>query len=240
MLSTKAEADKKNWDPVLPLTLLAYRTSIHESTGATPYRVLYGREATLPIDLMYGLPEVPPRTPAKYIWDLRKDLADSFCKIRERLQTESRRQKKWYDRRTTDCHFEVNDKVWLATPNRNKLDKIWDGPYCIVQQAGHSIFKIKKESNPRKQLIVHVDRLKRCYGTNPEIANRSDKTEEQHRSSVNEGQRFHNFIVTTSKGTQRRQNEQITPTKPQPSLPKRIPVKPRWLKDYVTGIAQTV
>ncbi|KRZ52294.1 Retrovirus-related Pol polyprotein from transposon [Trichinella nativa] len=235
MLSTKAEADKKNWDLVLPLTLLAYRTSVHESTGATPYRVLYGREATLPIDLMYGLPEVPPRTPAEYIWELRKDLADSFCKIREKLQTESRRQKKWYDRRTTDCHFDVNDKVWLATPKRNKLDKIWDGPYRIVQQAGHSIFKIKKESNPRKQLIVHVDRLKRCYGTNPEIVNRSDKTEEQqHRSSVNEGQRFHNVIVTTPTGTQRRHDEQITPTKPQPSLPKRIPVKPRWLKDYVT------
>ncbi|KRY25301.1 Retrovirus-related Pol polyprotein from transposon, partial [Trichinella britovi] len=133
MLSTKAEADKKNWDLVLPLTLLAYRTSVHESTGATPYRVLYGREATLPIDLMYGLPEVPPRTPAEYIWELRKDLADSFCKIREKLQTESRRQKKWYDRRTTDCHFDVNDKVWLATPKRNKLDKIWDGPYRIVQ-----------------------------------------------------------------------------------------------------------
>ncbi|KRY50935.1 hypothetical protein T03_343 [Trichinella britovi] len=54
---------------------------------------------------MYGLPEIPPRTPAEYIWDLRKELADSFCKIRERLQTESRRQKKWYEvsgRRTTD------------------------------------------------------------------------------------------------------------------------------------------
>ncbi|KRX98943.1 Retrovirus-related Pol polyprotein from transposon 17.6 [Trichinella pseudospiralis] len=105
----------------LPLTLLAYRTSVHESTGATPYRVLYGREATLPIDLMYGLPEVPLRTPAE-------------C-ILQTLQKESRRQKKWYDRRTTDCHFDVNDKVWLATPKRNKLDKIWDGPYRIVQQA---------------------------------------------------------------------------------------------------------
>ncbi|KRZ39313.1 hypothetical protein T4C_2970 [Trichinella pseudospiralis] len=61
---------------------------------------------------MYGLPEVPLRTPAE-------------C-ILQTLQKESRRQKKWYDRRTTDCHFDVNDKVWLATPKRNKLDKIWD------------------------------------------------------------------------------------------------------------------
>ncbi|KRX74743.1 hypothetical protein T06_3641 [Trichinella sp. T6] len=111
MLSSKAEADKKNWDLLLPLTLLTYRTSVHDSTGETPYRVLYNREATLPIDLMYGLPELPPRTPAEYIWDLRKDLADSFCKIRERLQTESRRQKKWYDRRTIECHFDFNDSL---------------------------------------------------------------------------------------------------------------------------------
>ncbi|KRZ16017.1 hypothetical protein T11_14058, partial [Trichinella zimbabwensis] len=84
-------------------------------------------------------------TAAEYIWKLRKGLPDSFRKMREKLQTESRRQKKWYDRRTTDCKFNITDKVWQATPKRNKLGRIWEGPYRILQQSGHSIYKIIKE-----------------------------------------------------------------------------------------------
>ena len=39
------------WDEVVRLCTLAYNSSIQESTGQTPYFMVYGREATLPIDL---------------------------------------------------------------------------------------------------------------------------------------------------------------------------------------------
>ncbi|XP_003370753.1 retrovirus-related Pol polyprotein from transposon 412 [Trichinella spiralis] len=125
MLSARATTDRRNWDLVLPMTLLAYRTSIHESTKATPCRILFGREAALPIDVMYGLPEIPPQTRAEYIWKLRNDLADSCKEIREKLKTESRRQKKWYDRGTTDYKFNIDDKVWLALSGRYKVHDIY-------------------------------------------------------------------------------------------------------------------
>ncbi|KRZ04757.1 Retrovirus-related Pol polyprotein from transposon [Trichinella pseudospiralis] len=157
MLSARATTDKRNWDLVLPITLLAYRTSLHESTGATLYRILFGREAALLIDVMYGLPETPPQTPAEYIWKLRNNLTDSFKEIREKLKTESRRQKKWYDRGTTNYEFNIDEKVWLATPKKDKLDRMWEGPYRILQQLGQNIYRVSKVSSPRKKLIVHVD-----------------------------------------------------------------------------------
>lgn len=51
MLATIAGNNKKEWDLCLHQVLLAYRTSINESTGATPFSLLYGREARLPVDL---------------------------------------------------------------------------------------------------------------------------------------------------------------------------------------------
>ncbi|PKI52230.1 hypothetical protein CRG98_027405 [Punica granatum] len=36
---------------MLPFALLAYRTSIRTSTGATPYSLVYGMEAILPIEV---------------------------------------------------------------------------------------------------------------------------------------------------------------------------------------------
>ncbi|PKI61774.1 hypothetical protein CRG98_017824 [Punica granatum] len=41
----------KDWHEIFPLALLAYRTSIRSSTGATLYSLVYGMEAVLPIEV---------------------------------------------------------------------------------------------------------------------------------------------------------------------------------------------
>ena len=40
-----------DWAEKLPFALQGYRTSIHVSTGATPYSLVYGSEAVLPIEV---------------------------------------------------------------------------------------------------------------------------------------------------------------------------------------------
>lgn len=39
-----------SWPDALDGTLFAYRTSKHCSTGFTPFYLMYGRQATLPVD----------------------------------------------------------------------------------------------------------------------------------------------------------------------------------------------
>ena len=41
----------KNWAEKLPFALWGYRTSICASIGATPYSLVYGSEAVLPIEV---------------------------------------------------------------------------------------------------------------------------------------------------------------------------------------------
>ena len=45
-------------DPAIRLSfvMLAYRTSVQETTGMTPFNLTFGREVQLPIDIMYGNP----------------------------------------------------------------------------------------------------------------------------------------------------------------------------------------
>ena len=40
-----------DWDELLDNILFAYRTSHHDSTKCTPFLLMYGREACLPIDV---------------------------------------------------------------------------------------------------------------------------------------------------------------------------------------------
>ena len=48
---TKMVVTYNDWAEKLPFALQGYRTSIHVSTGATPYSLVYGSEAVLPIEV---------------------------------------------------------------------------------------------------------------------------------------------------------------------------------------------
>ncbi|KAL2318775.1 hypothetical protein Fmac_032651 [Flemingia macrophylla] len=41
----------KDWHEMLPFALHGYRTSVRTSIGATPYSLVYGMEAILPIEV---------------------------------------------------------------------------------------------------------------------------------------------------------------------------------------------
>ena len=41
----------KDWHEKLPFALHAYRTGVRTSNGVTPYSLVYGMEATLPIEI---------------------------------------------------------------------------------------------------------------------------------------------------------------------------------------------
>lgn len=47
----KMTTNHSNWHKMLPNALMAYRTSIRTSTGVTPYSLVYGMEAVLPIEV---------------------------------------------------------------------------------------------------------------------------------------------------------------------------------------------
>ena len=47
----KATKTYKDWHEKLPFALHAYRTGVQTSIGATPYSLVYGMEAILPIEV---------------------------------------------------------------------------------------------------------------------------------------------------------------------------------------------
>ena len=51
MLVKALKGQKELWDEFIDSAVFAYNTSCHESTHYTPFEVMFGRKATLPIDL---------------------------------------------------------------------------------------------------------------------------------------------------------------------------------------------
>ncbi|CAG2228492.1 unnamed protein product [Mytilus edulis] len=56
MLSMYCAKDQAVWDEYLPQVLLAYRSSVHSTTGFTPNFLTFGREVTLPLQAVIPMP----------------------------------------------------------------------------------------------------------------------------------------------------------------------------------------
>ena len=54
MLKARVEDNPATWDEHLDFCVMAYRSSVHSSTGHNPFEVMFGREIRIPLDVMVG------------------------------------------------------------------------------------------------------------------------------------------------------------------------------------------
>ena len=89
MLSKYAKQNQRSWDDYLSLVLLAYRSSIRDSTSLSPAMMTDASELDLPADLIFGGPEsaskqssgpLPPPSP-EYV----RNLSDNMEKVHKSI-----------------------------------------------------------------------------------------------------------------------------------------------------------
>ena len=128
--------DKDDWDEQLPNDLLAYRVSKQSSTGVTPFEMLYGRDARLPLGVeSKEVVGKPTHGPAKYPEDLKKRQNALREIVIERIEQSQKKQKHCYDSRNRAQRskgFTIGDTVLLKNFRARGLDEKYVGPYLVV------------------------------------------------------------------------------------------------------------
>ena len=119
----------------------------------------------MPIDVMFGAPEDTPSSVHQYARELASNLEKAYNNVREHLRVDQCRQKDIYDRRVAGPSYACGDRVWLHSPavpkgRSKKLHRPWQGPFTVTKVLSDVIFRIKKDTPPRKNLVVHYNRMK--------------------------------------------------------------------------------
>ena len=166
MLAIASKDHPLDWEQHLPKICLAYNTSVHKSTGFTPFSLMFGREARLPIDTMFGTDRLD-RTAPGYAAQLKEVLRESHERVRETFATKQELQKEHYDRKVHGDPFEVGELVWLhetAVPpgQSRKLHHPWSGPFRVTKCLSEVTYRIESTNQRRRRLVVHFNRLKPC------------------------------------------------------------------------------
>ncbi|CAG2240875.1 unnamed protein product [Mytilus edulis] len=158
--------DQAVWDEYLPQVLLAYRSSVHSTTGFTPNFLTFGREVTLPLQAVIPMPS-PAQDYATckedFVIDLQNRLQTVHELARKNLKNKVQYQKKYYDVKSKKRMFKVGQLVWLNDPTRkigvcSKLSAKWKGPYIITKCMDDTTYIVKKTAKQMAK-AYHVNRL---------------------------------------------------------------------------------
>ena len=114
MLRKCAREEGKDWDRMIPFLLFAYREVPQESTGFSPFELLYGRDVRGPLDVLretWVSSKKANQDILSYVLLMRDKLAAMTEHVQANLKAAGDRQKKWYDRHARD-----RSRCWCYSP----------------------------------------------------------------------------------------------------------------------------
>ena len=146
---------------------LAYKTSAQSTTGYSPFFLMFGREARLPIDIGHEQPtsEVPAHQQnGQYMQNQSEAFLRAFEVVRKNVSMKQCHQWELYNWKIHGDPSSVRDLVWLFNPatgkgQSRKLLRPWTGPYRVQCKLSDVTYQ---PTGKNKSTVVHFDRLKTC------------------------------------------------------------------------------
>lgn len=184
MLGTLENQKKSHWrDYVKPL-VHAYNCTKNETTGFTPYELMFGRQPRLPVDLAFGLPvNHAPGSHSQYVRNLKSQLEGSYRVATENAKKMADRNKARFDRHVVDSTLREGDRVLVRNVRlrgKHKLADRWESDvYVVLRQSGDvPVYVVRPEMREGPQRTLHRDLLLPCgFLPATKTVNETDKSE---------------------------------------------------------------
>ncbi|MCO5603592.1 hypothetical protein L7F22_057743 [Adiantum nelumboides] len=172
IITKQVVSKPKDWDKHLSTALWTYRTSFRTSLGYTPYHLVFGKEAILPIEMQLASLKIlatknegtPSDRLKQRILDLeRLELDQEMAVEHYATQAEQRRQK--FNEGLKDKELNRGMLV-LCYDNRfdtrkdKKFMSRWEGPYVIRKKYTNGSYRLQDISGKLHKTRVNGWRLK--------------------------------------------------------------------------------
>lgn len=169
MLGTLEEYQKSDWKAHVPTLVHSYNATFHDTTGYSPFFLMFGRHPRLAIDAFLGLTSdtTSAANQTEYVRKLQERLHFAYKKAAEAAKTSSAQHKRHYDLNVRNSgSLQPGDRVLVKNVGlrgKQKLADRWERqPYVIVSQPNPDIpvYQVKLEnSKSRKIRTLHRNLL---------------------------------------------------------------------------------
>ena len=136
MVSKYIDKEGLHWDEEVKAYAMAYNSSVHSTTGYTPYFLVHGFEPRMPLDAAYGPP--PEAVPVRsYLEDRLRVIRAAYERVRSNSARASQEACKRYNQKGRAHAYQVGDKVLVrdftaSAGGKPKLGLPYKGPWTVV------------------------------------------------------------------------------------------------------------
>ena len=139
MLGTLEEYQKSDWKAHVPTLVHAYNATFHDSTGYSPYLLMFKRHPWLAIDAFLGLTpdDLSASSQTEYVRKLRERLHFAYKKAQEAAKQSAAQHKRYDDLKVrSSSSLHPGDRVLVRNVGlrgKQKLADKWkQHPYIVV------------------------------------------------------------------------------------------------------------
>ena len=159
-------SSRTDWDEQLHMVEAYYNSSVHESTGKTPFE-MNGTVWTDAATLALQSPAMAHVRNQK-AEDIMSELKLTWAEARQSLMRAQEKQKRHADEKRRDERYAVGDQVMIDLKHlgkqKGKLNDRWAGPFPVTELVGEHGLTVRLDLPPqygRMAQTFHVEKLKR-------------------------------------------------------------------------------
>ena len=167
MLASLDPVLKSNWKSHIHPLIHAYNCTKHDSTGCSPFYLMFGRHPRLPVDLFFNIDRNVgcEKSQSEFIKGLRKRLQKAYEIAASNVDKSQSSQKQNYDSKVRGATLDVGDRVLVRNvglKGKQKIaDKWQDNVYIVLDRPNPElpVFKVGLERGRGKTRVVHRNML---------------------------------------------------------------------------------
>ncbi|KAL7873914.1 hypothetical protein SRHO_G00048840 [Serrasalmus rhombeus] len=139
LLRTLPQAEKKHWPHYLSQLVFAYNTTPHQTTGRTPYYLMFGYEPKLPIDFLLGTEDgnLDHDPLDEWVQKHQQKLRMVREHVRQRAEKQAQQRNRNHNDRVNDSGIEEGQLVYVKNHvlGRSKIQDYWNSRvYRVVRR----------------------------------------------------------------------------------------------------------
>ena len=170
MLRALPEKQKSRWRDHLNKVVHAYNCTRHDSTGFSPFYLMFGRAPRLPIHIMFSLkPPVGYSTYPEYVRNWRRAMKEAYDLASVHAKKSALLGKQQYDKKVKhDTALCEGDRVLVRNMTERgglgKLRPYWEQEIYVVTQKRKDmpVYEVKPETGIGRSRVLHRNMLLPC------------------------------------------------------------------------------
>ena len=170
MLRTLLESYKSHWKDHLNKVVHAYNCTRHESTGYSPFYLIFGSHPRLPIDLVFNLkPPVENKSYPKYVADWQSAMKEAYNIAASKCKAQGDKAKAFYDLKVRSSTLLPGDRVLIKNLSEcggpGKLRSYWEDKVHVVvhrKSPDSPVYQLKPEHGTGPIRTLHRNLLFPC------------------------------------------------------------------------------